>query len=180
LVERCARDAVRCGWEQDVASSANQVQIEQIGERVRALVTGRYGERVLEAAAGIGISETDLSALLQGRASVARPEALAAALARVAEDFGVDPSWLVSGRYNVRSHVAAEELRGNLIGLRFLVHRLLTGPDRAVEMEPVERADMRSAEVDARPAPEWADGPPVRLEQSSRPTKARGTDEPER
>lgn len=163
-----------------MASSANEVQIEQIGERVSALVTGRYGERVLEAAAGIGISDTDLSALLQGRASVARLEPLVAALARVVGHFGVDPSWLLTGRYSERSHAAAEELRGNLIGLRFLVHRLLSGPDRAVETQPIERADRSPPRTDVRPPAGWADGPSVRPEQSSQPSKARETDEPER
>jgi hypothetical protein len=142
-------------------SSINDVRIKEIAERVRALVVARYGERIIDAAVGLGIGESELSTLLQGRPLAGRRDMLVGNLARVVRHFGVDPSWLVTGRYDVRSHVAAEERRADLVALRFHVHRLLSGPDWSVAMPRIERADQAPAGDAARWQLDWAEGPPA-------------------
>ena len=121
--------------------ATNEIRIKEITERVRALVTGPYGDRLNDAAVALGIGELELSALLQARVSALSHDRLVAVLTRVVRQFGVDPSWLVTGRYDARTHLAAEEHRADLISLRFQMKRLLSGPDRSVEIEPVRRAD---------------------------------------
>ena len=129
-----------------------------MAERIRALVNGRYGERINEAAVGLGVGERELATLLQGRVPAERADGLAAVLTRVVRHFGVDPSWLVTGRYDVHSHVAAEEHRADMISLRFQIHRLLSGPDWSVAMAPVKRADQIAA--DEPPRSEWTQESP--------------------
>ena len=122
-------------------SSTNEIRIKEIAERIRALVTGPYGDRLSDAAVALGIGELELSALLQGRVPAVSTDWLVAVLTRVVRQFGVDPSWLVTGRYDARTHLVAEEHRADLISLRFQMNRLLSGPDRPVEIEPIKRAD---------------------------------------
>ena len=101
-----------------------------------------------DAAVGLGVAELELSDLLQGRTSALRTESLVAVLTGVVRHFGVDPSWLVTGRYDVQSHLAAEDNRADLISIRFQIHRLLSGPDWSIPMEPVKRADRIAPEMD--------------------------------
>ncbi len=160
-------------------SSTSEVRIKEIAERIRALVTGRYGERINDAAVELGLGELELSALLQCRAPAVRSDTLVGVLTRVVRHFGVDPSWLVTGRYDVRTHLAAEEHRADLIGLRFQIQRLLSGPDWSVEMEPVKRADQIPA-VDA-PAVEWTEVAAPFDPETERDNGRRGQDgEPDR
>jgi hypothetical protein len=163
-------------------SPINEVRIKEIAERVSALVAGRYRERINDAAVGLGIGERELSALLQGRASMMRAEPLVDALTRVVRHFGVDPSWLVTGRYDVRTHVVAEDQRADLVGLRFQVSSLLVGPDWSVAREPIKRADQAPTADATRSPIEWTEAPPAAYEASTeRRNGRRGQDgEPDR
>ena len=158
------------------------MNVKEISERIRALIAGRYGERRNDAAAGLGISELELTAILHGRGPTPSADSLAAILARVVRHFGVDPSWLVTGRYDVRSHLAAEEERADSIALRFQIHRLLSGPDWSVATHPIERADQPPVADATQPALEWAEAPPVPFDSNTDRTdghRGRG-DEPDR
>jgi hypothetical protein len=157
------------------------VNVKEISERIRALIAGRYGERRNDAAAGLGISELELTAILYGRGPTPSADRLAAILTRVVRHFGVDPSWLVTGRYDVRSHLAAEE-GADSIALRFQIHRLLSGPDWSVATHPIERADRPPVADATQPALEWAEAAHAPFDSNSDHTdghRGRG-EEPDR
>jgi hypothetical protein len=117
--------------------------MSEIAERVSAIVSAQYGTEIDRAAAELGVLEVDLGRVLRRGTPPLGVSALAELLARVVQKFGVDPGWLVTGRYDVRSHLIAEEHRADLGQLRDQIRGLLRGPENVVAIEPVARADMR-------------------------------------
>ncbi|MDQ3949133.1 MAG: hypothetical protein M3282_02205, partial [Gemmatimonadota bacterium] len=82
-------------------------------------------------------------------------DALANLLTAVVRHFGVDPAWLVTGRYDVWSHAVAEELSADHGAIRGQVERLLAAApsDRPVEIERVGGADRGAAPVTGNGGP---------------------------
>jgi hypothetical protein len=116
--------------------------IAEIAGRIAAIIAGGYGNDIRRAAVELGIVDADLRTLL-GRSGPLKGEVLTEILSRIVRRFGVDPGWLVTGRYDVRSHVAAEENRADMAGLRAQIRQLLKGSERLVDIERVPRADLR-------------------------------------
>ena len=137
--------------------------MREISSRVRSILAGPYEADLRKAAAELGIAELDLRTLIELRVPPLRADALVDLLTKVVRRFGVDPAWLVTGRYDLWSHTEAEEFRADARGLRGQIERLLkeSQTDHAVEIELAAAADREAVPVDetSRPPREATDVP---------------------
>ncbi len=81
----------------------------EIAERVRALIGGQDQETLEATAERLGVTEAAL------RMTIDRwsPHAVLSVLAALVRTYGVDPSWLVTGKYDPATHhVALEQGEG--------------------------------------------------------------------
>jgi DNA-binding Lrp family transcriptional regulator len=129
--------------------------LREISARVGAIVRGQYGADLRAAAAELAISEIELRALLELSVPPISREALATILSAVVRHFGVDPAWLVTGRYDVWSHAAAEERSTDPDAIREQIERLWSAvpSDRPVEIERVGDADRHAAPAGGKGEP---------------------------
>jgi DNA-binding Lrp family transcriptional regulator len=152
--------------------------LREISSRVRSILAGPYEADLRKAAAELGIAEPDLRTLIELRVPPLRADVLVDLLTKVVRRFGVDPAWLVTGRYDLWSHTEAEGLQADARGLRDQIERLLkeSQTDRAVEIELAAGADREAVAVDetSRPPREPADVPTWRhpADASDQPSDA--------
>ena len=71
-----------------------------IAERLRGLLGGQHNGDVAETAARLGIEELSLRMSIDEHS----PHPTVEVLAAVVREFGVDPTWLLTGAYNVSTH----------------------------------------------------------------------------
>ena len=71
-----------------------------IAARIRALIAGQDGGVVEDTARRLGVSELALRMTIDDLAPVPALEVVVA----VVREYGVDPTWLVTGQYDPRSH----------------------------------------------------------------------------
>ncbi|MDQ3998566.1 MAG: hypothetical protein M3303_16265 [Gemmatimonadota bacterium] len=143
--------------------------MRDIAARVRAIVVGRYDADLRVAAAELGVVEFDLRTLIELRAPPLSDDALADLLTGVVRHFGIDPAWLLTGRYVLSSHAEAEEVIADTRALRGQIERLLRTPqaDRPVEIERVLAADREGGPVKRRSRPPHGDRPAPATEEAS-------------
>jgi hypothetical protein len=143
--------------------------MRDIAARVSAIVVGRYDADLRGAAAELGVVEFDLRTLIELRAPPLSHDALADLLTGVVRHFGIDPAWLVTGRYALSSHAEAEEVIADVRALRGQIERLLRTPqpDRPVDIERVRDADREAGPVKQRSRPAHGDRPAPATEEAS-------------
>ena len=149
--------------------STTSAELREIAARVRAIVVGRYDTDLRVAAAELGVVEFDLRTLTELHAPPLSHDALADLLTGIVRHFGIDPAWLVTGRYDVSSHAEAEEVKADARALRGQIERLLRTPqpDRAVQIERVRDADREAGAVKRQSRPAHADAPARATEEAS-------------
>ncbi len=106
-----------------------------VAMRVRALI-GEDGQAQLSGLARrLHVDLDSLRACIDDRA----PRADSLVLAAIVREFGVDPSWLVSGEYNAATHHAAldEDLLASRNGLPMLIKRLTPNPTQTVRTSDI-------------------------------------------
>jgi hypothetical protein len=149
--------------------STTSAELREIAARVGAIVVGRYDADLRAAAVELGVVEFDLRTLIELRAPPLPHGALADLLTGIVRHFGIDPAWLVTGRYDLASHAEAEEVRADARALRAQIERLLRTPqsDRPVEIERVRDADREVRAFEQRPRPARRDRTERDVEEAS-------------
>jgi hypothetical protein len=76
-----------------------------IAERLRALLAGQDDDDLTRAAARLGVEELSLRMSIDALS----PHPTVEVLAAVIQEYGVDPTWLLTGRYDAGTHRVAME-----------------------------------------------------------------------
>ena len=98
-----------------------------VAERISALVTASGQENVAGSALRLGVTEPQLREAMSGRSRFGSLKVVTA----VIREFGLDPSWLVTGEYDATTHRAA--LEGDRHEIDSLVKRLVRDAHRPAD-----------------------------------------------
>ena len=83
-----------------VQSDIDRIDRVAVAKRIRELVADPSGEYMDIVADRLGVTEDDLRVSIEGEQPHPTPEVLAA----VVREYGVDPSWLLTGDYDSATH----------------------------------------------------------------------------
>jgi hypothetical protein len=108
------------------AQQLDEGTIRELAARLRALATSPQTDGLRQAAGRLGVAEVDLSHVLDGRGPWPGLDLLTAVCAAAVRHFGVDPVWLVTGRYDPTFHRFAENQKGDRDRLRALIAEVLS------------------------------------------------------
>jgi hypothetical protein len=109
--------------------------IDRIGiaARLRALLAGQDDDDLSRTAARLGIEEVSLRMSIDALS----PHPTVEVLAAVIQQFGVDPSWLLTGRYDATTHrtsIESEDIQGAvrdlMVSREFRIAELPSEPSR--------------------------------------------------
>jgi hypothetical protein len=97
-----------------------QLDLKNIAERIRGLVSMSDRAQLTNAAARLGVDENDLRAALDGKSSRSALNVIGAII-RV---YGLDPTWVLSGKYDQATHRVA--LQNDAAQIDALLQSLVT------------------------------------------------------
>jgi|SRR5581483_1341186 len=81
-------------------SPNHDVDVKQIGERIRGLIGGQDSGRLSATAERLGVSELSLRMSIDGDS----PQPTIEVLLAIVRVYGVDPTWLLTGQYDAVTH----------------------------------------------------------------------------
>jgi transcriptional regulator with XRE-family HTH domain len=114
-----------------VAEVPEAINLGKVAARVRALVKFDEGGDLSPLARRLGVNE----ATLRNTLASDRPRLDARTLAAVVQEFGIDPTWLLTGEYNIATHHMAlddDAFQSASAVTQFITARLSPMPSRAL------------------------------------------------